>query len=338
MPRAPRIEFAGALYHVMNRGNHRQRIFADNQDREMFLATLAETCKAAGWVVHGFVLMPNHYHLLIETVRPTLVKGMQWLNSTYTLRYNARHKQRGHLFQGRYKALLVDGEEGDYFLTVSDYIHMNPARAKMVKSGEELLGQKWNSAGWLAGVVKGRPDWLRWERVYGELGMEKWGVRERKRFGAHMRRRVEEELGSGREEQGERWGAVREGWCYGSEGFRVEMRERMRRMLVGARRVEEKWSGASVGETEEAMAVELMGRAKKVLGYGAGEEVVGVDRYLVGRLVREQTRVGVGWLAGRMGMKTRGSLAVGLCLLGKRLESDGELQKRWKKVKDLQAC
>jgi REP element-mobilizing transposase RayT len=338
MPRAPRIEFAGAIYHVMNRGNRRQHIFADDQDREMFLATLAETCRASGWMVHSFVLMPNHYHLLIETTRATLVKGMQWLNSTYTLRYNARHKQRGHLFQGRYKALLVDAEEGDYFLTVSDYIHVNPARAKMVRSGDELLVSKWNSAGWLAGVVKGRPEWLRWERVYGELGMESWGSRERKRFGEHVRVRVEEELGRGRAEREERWGEVREGWCYGSEGFRGEMRERMRRMLVGGRKVEEKWSGASVGEAEEALAMELMGRAKKALGYGAGEAVDGVDRYLVGRLVRERTRVGVGWLAEQMGMGTRGSLAVGLCLVGKRLEGDRALQKRWKHLKDLQIC
>jgi hypothetical protein len=75
MPRAPRIEFSGALYHVMNRGNHRQRILGDDKDREMFLATLAETCQAAGWGVHSFVLMSNHYHLLIETMRAKLVKS-----------------------------------------------------------------------------------------------------------------------------------------------------------------------------------------------------------------------------------------------------------------------
>jgi REP element-mobilizing transposase RayT len=75
MPRAPRIEFSGTLCHVMNRGNRRQRIFGDDKDREMFLATLAETCQAAGWVVHSFVLIPTHYHLLIETMRPTLVKS-----------------------------------------------------------------------------------------------------------------------------------------------------------------------------------------------------------------------------------------------------------------------
>jgi REP element-mobilizing transposase RayT len=80
MPRAPRIEFSGALYRVMNRGNHRQRIFGDNKDREMFLATLAETCQAVGWVVHSFVLMPTHFHLLIETMRAKLVKsGEEWV-------------------------------------------------------------------------------------------------------------------------------------------------------------------------------------------------------------------------------------------------------------------
>jgi REP element-mobilizing transposase RayT len=110
MPRAPRIEFAGAIYHVMNRGDHREKIFHDDQDRFTFLKTLREVCQSAGWWVHSFVLMPNHYHLLIETPRATLVKGMQYLNGTYTQRYNSRYRERGHLFQGRYKALLVDAE------------------------------------------------------------------------------------------------------------------------------------------------------------------------------------------------------------------------------------
>ncbi len=108
MPRAPRIEFAGAIYHVMNRGDRLERIYEDDQDREIFLKTLGETSQSSGWAVHSFILMRNHYHLLIETQRPTLVKGMQYLNSTYTRRYNVRHKTFGHLFQGRYKALLVD--------------------------------------------------------------------------------------------------------------------------------------------------------------------------------------------------------------------------------------
>ena len=93
----------------MNRGNRLERIYEDDKDRETFLKTLGETAQSAGWSVHSYVLMRNHYHLLIETHRPTLVRGMQFLNSTYTLRYNRRHKLRGHLFQGRYKALRIIG-------------------------------------------------------------------------------------------------------------------------------------------------------------------------------------------------------------------------------------
>ena len=117
MPRSPRIEFAGAIYHVMNRGDRLEPIFEDDADRQMFLKTLGETCRSAGWHAHSFVLMRNHYHLLVETRRATLVKGMQYLNSTYTRRYNVRHRKWGRLFAGRYKALLVDSKERGYFLT-----------------------------------------------------------------------------------------------------------------------------------------------------------------------------------------------------------------------------
>lgn len=104
MARTPRIEYAGAIYHVMNRGNHLEDIFQGEADHSIFLKTLEETCDSSGWVVHSFVFMKNHYHLLIETQRPTLVKEMQYLDSTYTRRYNVRHKTFGHLLQGRYKA------------------------------------------------------------------------------------------------------------------------------------------------------------------------------------------------------------------------------------------
>src|SRR5262245_39004324 len=133
MPRAPRIEFPGALYHVMNRGNHLEGIFRDNVDRSNLLKVLGQTARSARWTIHSYCFMSNHYHLLIETHRATLVKGMQYLNSTYTRRYNLRHKTFGHLFQGRYKALLIDPANPNYFLTVSDYIHLNPIRARIIK-------------------------------------------------------------------------------------------------------------------------------------------------------------------------------------------------------------
>ena len=113
MARKVRVEFAGATYHVMCRGNRQETIFRDDTDCKMFLDTLSEVVDRNGWRVHAFVLMENHYHLLLETPEPNLVNGMQWLQSTYTQRFNARHKVWGHLFQGRYKALPIEeGKKG----------------------------------------------------------------------------------------------------------------------------------------------------------------------------------------------------------------------------------
>ena len=113
MPRKPRVEYSGAVYHVMCRGNGGQAIFADDLDRGMFLDVLDEVCERCGWRIHAYVLMGNHYHVLLETPEPNLVAGMKWLQGTYTQRYNARHRRWGHLFQGRYKALPVHAEEVD---------------------------------------------------------------------------------------------------------------------------------------------------------------------------------------------------------------------------------
>ena len=132
MPRQVRIEFPGAMYHVMCRGDRRENIFLDDGDREMMLATLAETVGKTGWQVHAWVWMSNHYHLLVETPEANLVKGMTWFQTTYTIRFNARHHLRGPLFGGRYKAVLVDGGDPNYFSTLLDYIHLNPVRARLI--------------------------------------------------------------------------------------------------------------------------------------------------------------------------------------------------------------
>lgn len=102
MPRQLRIEMAGGMYHVMARGDRREPIFHGDEDRELFLRTLGEACGRCGWRVHAWVLMSNHYHLLLETPRPNLVAGMSWLQNTFTIRFNRRHRLSGHLFGGRY--------------------------------------------------------------------------------------------------------------------------------------------------------------------------------------------------------------------------------------------
>lgn len=327
MGRAPRIEYAGAIYHVMNRGNHLGPIFKDDRDRVIFMRTLKEVCQSAGWVVHGYVLMSNHYHLLIETQRATLVKGMQWLNSTYTKRYNVKNETYGHLFQGRYKALLVDGDEEGYFLTVSDYIHMNPVRIGMVKTLEELLEDPWSSAGWLAGQGKGRPVWLRWERVYGELGMKRWGEREQREYVKYLQERVV----SARKE-GERWKSVRRGWCFGGDGFQKKMSKRLEKMMGEGVRQGDSWSGEAVDEMEEKLANRRLEYGAKSLGYGELEQVRGVDRDLLACWVRQWSKVGVKWLAQRLGMGTTNGMSSAIWRLGKKMEASRSLKEKWRKL------
>lgn len=107
MARKARVEFAGALYHALDRGDRQEAIFRDAVDQTRFLATLGEACARTGWRVHAFVLMTNHYHFMVETPQPNLVAGMRWFQTTYTVRFNRRHRLSGHLFQGRYKSVVV---------------------------------------------------------------------------------------------------------------------------------------------------------------------------------------------------------------------------------------
>ena len=147
MPRSIRIQYEDAYYHVMARGNHREAIFLDDEDRKCFLATLENACEMCGWRVHAWVLMGNHYHLFIQTPEANLVAGMKWLQNAYTRRFNVRHKVWGRLFGDRYKAVLVEGGSSFYYETLLDYIHLNPVRAGLIKAEEQqsTLDYPWSS-------------------------------------------------------------------------------------------------------------------------------------------------------------------------------------------------
>ena len=159
MARPLRIEYPGAVYHITTRGNAYQDIFLDDADRERSLEILGQTIERFNWLCHAYCLMTNHYHLLIETVDPTLSRGMRQLNGVYTQAFNRRHEQVGHLFQGRYKAILVEKEA--YLLELARYIVLNPVRAKMVKKPEEW---EWSSYRATAGLSEVPPflttDWI----------------------------------------------------------------------------------------------------------------------------------------------------------------------------------
>ena len=127
--------------------HRREAIFRDEADRRFFLQTLGEACLMTGWRIHAWVLLPNHYHLFVETPEANLSKGMQWLQNTLTRRFNTRHRLWGRLFGDRYKAVLVEGEKGYYYETLLDYIHLNPARCGLVrpKRKQSLLDYPWSS-------------------------------------------------------------------------------------------------------------------------------------------------------------------------------------------------
>jgi putative transposase len=153
MTRPLRLEFAGALYHLTSRGNERRNIFRSDRDRKMFLSLLGIVAKRFGWSVTAWVLMSNHVHLVIQTVEPNLSRGMQWLNGTYAGWFNHKYGRCGHLFQGRFKAFLIEKES--YFAEVLRYVVLNPVRAKIVERPEQY---KWSSYRATAGLDNAQ-DW-----------------------------------------------------------------------------------------------------------------------------------------------------------------------------------
>lgn len=178
MARPLRLEFPGALYHLTARGNARENIYHDDTDRRHFLDLLGREIGQQGWKCYAYCLMNNHYHLLIETPQANLVQGMRRLNGVYTQAFNRRHHRVGHVFQGRYKSILVDRDS--YLLELCRYIVLNPVRAQVVSSVRDW---PWSSYRGTAGFGR-PPDWLETE------GVLAWFGRERKRAQLAYRRFV----------------------------------------------------------------------------------------------------------------------------------------------------
>ena len=175
MARPLRLEFTGAVYHLTGRGNARQKIFFNDADREMFVETLARVIERYGWIWHAYCLMANHYHLLVETPKANLSLGMRQLNGIYTQSFNRRHKRVGHLFQGRFKAILV--EKDAYLLELCRYIVLNPVR---VKGDIKMDGWKWSSYRATAGLASA-PSFLSIDWVLGQFGKNRRAAQKRYR-------------------------------------------------------------------------------------------------------------------------------------------------------------
>ena len=167
MSRPLRLEFAGALYHVTSRGDQREDIYHDDGDRTLWLDTLAQCCERFNWAVHAWCQMSNHYHLVIETAEGNLSAGMRQLNGVYTQAHNRRHDRVGHVFQGRYKGILVDRDS--YLLELLRYVVLNPVRAQMVK---RPLDWAWSSYHAMIGNQPS-PTWLNCEWALSQFGAQR---------------------------------------------------------------------------------------------------------------------------------------------------------------------
>ena len=289
MARKVRIEYEGAVYHVMARGNRREAICRDDTDRQEFLSLLGQVCDKTGWLIHAYVMMGNHYHLMLETPDANLVAGMKWFQSTYTTRYNNRHRVVGHLFQGRYKAIVVEAEKG-FFRRLAEYIHLNPARAGMIRGGAALESYLWSSYPHYLRRPGKRPLWLVAEEVLSASGFAD-SLSGRREYREWMESKVREERGS---KVKERYQEIRRGWYFGEEGFGEN--------LLG-------WLESSRKKTHEAGVNRDMARktAGEILFVGLSTFDLDVERLpelpksdirkqIIAHFIRKYTSVSLDWI------------------------------------------
>lgn len=311
MARPLRYEAAGAVYHVMARGDGGKPVFEDDRDRCGWVDLMEKACGRFGWRVHAWVLMGNHFHLLVETPEPNLVAGMKWLLGVYSQGWNRRRQRKGHVFQGRYKAVVVNGEErdGSYFKIVADYIHLNPVRAGWVggATGKRLRSWRWSSCGGYAGSKK--PDWLETGKVLRafQLSEDNRGGRA---YAGYLEERAKDAKGAVTD------GSLKElrrGWCLGERSFAERILESLSG-IAAPRRKRGSVAGEAARAHDEAAAERIAMTALQALSaptvaaqlYGKGKWVE--ETTLVAALIRKHTGVKNRWVAERLGMSHEGNV------------------------------
>ena len=217
MARQWRIEFPGAIYHVISRGNGGQDIFLTDDDRETFLGLLEVLSGRFNIEIYAYVLMGNHYHVLLKTIEANLSKAMQWFGTTYTRKFNLNHHSNGHLFQGRFKSIIVENDA--YLMRLSCYIHRNPLRAGIV---DRIAEYKWSSY-LFYGYKKKGPDWLKTSVILDYLSKSDLYKAYRKKMQEYA------------EENQSVWEDVKHGLIYGSQDFVDKLKVRY---LEGEKKIE----------------------------------------------------------------------------------------------------
>jgi putative transposase len=315
----------------MNRGDRGGAVFRDKLDYEIFLTKLGETCGRTGWRIHSYVLMPNHFHWLVETPEANLVGGMKWFLGAYSQGFNARHGQRGHVFQGRYKALPVEADAGAYFETVSTYIHLNPARARLLEGEDpDLADYMWSSYPWYLKGKPERPVWLEVKRLLGNLRLTDNG-KGREGYEEYMRNRIRElHTRSGRRMYREAWKPIRYGWCLGGEGFQEKILAGIGKRMEGKKRAS--YGGEESRRHDEREAEALVKRGMKALGLKE-EDLSCLNK---GALVKcalawhihRRVLAGHGWISSRLQMGCQSNLTVYINRIQRATDSDARELRR----------
>lgn len=304
MARALRVEYPGARYHLMCRGNQSRDIFQCQEDADLFTRCLGEMCVRNQAVVHAFCLMSNHYHLLLETPKGNLVDAMKWFQGTFTQRYNARHKLWGHLFQGRYKAKLIDDEDASYFRAVSEYIHLNPADAGLVKIGE-LSTYPWSSYPLYLNPSSKRPEWLAVLPVLNACGIPDDSLKSRRAYHAYMDLRHQSLVMKTQDVAGQAaWKHMERGWMHGSEVFRKRMTDCLEEQGKG--QLKSLVDAEQKRDLSEALASTVLQRCLKHFGVKPDElpEMPKSDpmKMLIAGLLRYHYSVSAEWVGRQLSM------------------------------------
>lgn len=321
MARSIRIEYPGAFYHVMARGNRREAIYRDEEDRRFFLKVLSEACEMTGWRVHAWVLMGNHYHLFLETPEANLVAGMQWLQNTYTRRFNTRHQLWGRLFGDRYKAIVTDGRAGEYYGAMLDYIHLNPVRAGLIAPGrgQSVGDYEWSSvASGYALPTRRRAPWLACEVGLGAFGFGD-DTTGRRRFVERLDQRATEEartqcgVAGLPEDRDGRMSHLRRGWYWGSQAFGEKLLALVAKASLSAPKGRS-YRGASAQKAHDEKTAEQIVREGLIeagLREDELEALPGSDgrKAQIARAVRTQTTVSMGWIAKRLHMRSAANVS-----------------------------
>jgi putative transposase len=292
MPRPLRIEYAGACYHVMSRGDGREAIVVNDKDRTEFLVTLGQACQKTGWQVHAYCLMTNHFHLVVETPQPNLGLGMKWLLGTYTQRFNRRHRHWGHLFGGRYKAQLIDERSAGYLKQACDYVHLNPVRARIIRAKDKLDSFPWSSYPAYR-HPKLRPRWLRVDRLLGEHGLQRDTAAARREFERRMAYARAEAALADQE-------AMRSGWKIGAEDFSDWLADKLARRGRKGERARER------SETDQARAEAIVAKALEAIRWReinlATTPKGHHAKVTIARQLRSETPMSRQWIAQRLTM------------------------------------